>query len=56
LFSEHSNKRGRATEAAKAGLNDNEIADIGDWTNVKTARQYIEQTTRVRPMQLPVFQ
>ncbi len=47
-YTEHSNKRGAATCAAQAGLPENEICDIGNWKNVKTARVYIDNNTPTR--------
>ena len=47
-FSEHSNKRGGASLAANSGIPDEEIRDIGNWANVKTARLYIDQSTPLR--------
>ncbi len=47
-FSEHSNKRGGATLAANSGVPENEICEIGNWANVKTARKYIDQNTPLR--------
>jgi len=45
LYGEHSNKRGGVTHAANVGLDETERADIGEWTNMKTTRLYIDQTT-----------
>jgi len=47
-FAEHSGKRGGATHAASAGLEENEIQDIGHRKNVKTARLYIDNNTPMR--------
>ena len=44
-FSQHSMKRGGATEAAHNGANEVEIAKAGDWSQLKTARKYIEKTS-----------
>ncbi len=40
--SEHSMKRGGATEAAKNGATVHEIQVAGHWTNAKTTKNYIE--------------
>ena len=47
-YTEHSNKRGGATHAANAGLNDEEIQEIGNWKHLKTAQIYIEHSTPQR--------
>ncbi len=47
-FSEHSSKRGGATLAANSGVTEEEIREIGNWENVKTARLYIDQSTPLR--------
>jgi hypothetical protein len=48
LYSEHSGKRGAATQAANSGMGVEEIRDVGNWTNVKTARLYIDDSTPLR--------
>ena len=47
-FTEHSNKRGGATHAANAGVPDTEICELGAWSNLKTARLYIDENTPLR--------
>jgi len=48
-FSLHSNKRGGATHAAnEVGMADEEISEVGNWSNVKTARLYIDKNTPLR--------
>lgn len=47
-YSEHSGKRGAATEAAGSGMAENEICDVGNWKNPKTARLYIDNNTPLR--------
>jgi len=42
-FSEHSHKRGAATESSSQGLSDNQIQDQGGWTNIRTTRLYIDK-------------
>lgn len=48
LYSEHSNKRGGATLAANEGMSEETIAKEGNWTNIKTARKYIDEQTPLR--------
>jgi len=48
LYTEHSNKRGGATEAANQGMNDDEIQEVGQWTNLATAKKYIDRNTPMR--------
>ncbi len=48
LYSEHSNKRGGATYAARSGMCEETIREIGNWKNVKTARLYVDQNTPMR--------
>jgi hypothetical protein len=43
-FSEHSLKRGGATEAAKNGATVDEIQVAGHWTNPRTAEKYIDES------------
>jgi len=43
-FSEHSMKRGGATEAAKRGATVGEIQAVGHWTNSQTVEKYIEDS------------
>ncbi len=40
-FSQHSMKRGGATEAPNNGADEQEIARAGNWSQIKTARKYI---------------
>jgi len=40
-YSEHSMRRGGATEASKAGASTQEIQEAGDWHTSKTALKYI---------------
>jgi len=47
-YSEHSNKRGGASHAANQGMTEQEITKEGDWTNVQTARLYIDENTPLR--------
>ena len=47
-FSEHSSKRGGATTAANAGLQEDEIRELGNWASTKTARLYIDNNTPLR--------
>jgi len=42
-FSEHSLKRGVATDSDAAGIPENEIQEEGGWTNVQTTRRYIDK-------------
>jgi len=42
-FSEHSHKRGAATESSNQGISDDQIQDQGGWTNLKTTRLYIDK-------------
>ncbi len=41
-FSQHSMKRGGASEAANNGAGEAEIATAGNWSQLKTARKYID--------------
>jgi hypothetical protein len=43
-FSEHSMKRGGATEAAKRGATVGEIQEAGHWTNLQTAEKYVDDS------------
>jgi hypothetical protein len=45
-YSEHSMKRGGATEAAKRGATVGEIQHAGHWTSTKTAEKYIDESQR----------
>ena len=47
-YSEHSGKRGAASRAAAIGLTGEEIQDVGNWTSLKTAQKYIDQSTPLR--------
>jgi len=42
-FSEHSHKRGAATESSSQGISENQIQEQGGWTNIKTTRLYIDK-------------
>lgn len=41
-FSEHSMRRGGATEAAKGGASTDEIQIAGDWASLRTAEKYVD--------------
>ncbi len=41
-YSEHSMRRGGATEAAKNGASTDEIQIAGDWANLRTAEKYVD--------------
>jgi hypothetical protein len=43
-FSEHSMKRGGATEAAKCGASREEIQQFGHWKSARTVDKYIEDS------------
>jgi len=45
-FSEHSMKRGGATEAAKNGATGEEIQHAGFWTCPRTAEKYVDASNR----------
>ncbi len=45
-FSEHSMRRGGATEAARRGASTGEIQFAGDWSCPRTAEKYIEASHR----------
>jgi len=47
-YAQHSGKRGGACYAAKAGLIEEEIREIGNWKNTATARLYIDKSTPLR--------
>lgn len=47
-YAEHSGKRGGASYAAKVGLIEEEIRDIGNWKSTATARLYIDKCTPLR--------
>jgi len=42
-FSEHSMKRGIATESSSLGMTDHEIQVQGGWSSIETARKYIDK-------------
>lgn len=42
-FSEHSHKRGAATDSDAAGMTEPEIQEQGHWTNPRTTRLYIDK-------------
>jgi len=42
-FSEHSLKRGAASDSDQAGIPETEIQEEGGWTNIKTTRLYIDK-------------
>jgi len=42
-FSEHSLKRGAATDSDEAGIPETDIQEQGGWTNIKTTRLYIDK-------------
>jgi len=42
-FSEHSLKRGAATDSDAAGIPETDIQEQGGWTNIKTTRLYIDK-------------
>jgi len=42
LYSEHSMRRGGATQAAHQGLQDNAILQTGNWANLQMAANYID--------------
>jgi len=44
-YTEHSMKRGGASEAALHGASVEELRDAGHWTNVRTAAKYIADTS-----------
>lgn len=45
-YSEHSMRRGGATEAAKQGATTGEIQFAGDWSCPRTAEKYVEASHR----------
>ena len=45
-YSEHSMRRGGATEAARGGASTGEIQFAGDWSCPRTAEKYIEASHR----------
>jgi len=47
-YGEHSGKRGGATYAAQLGMIEEEIQDMGNWKDVRTARLYIDKNTPLR--------
>jgi len=47
-YAQHSGKRGGACYAAKVGLIEEEIRDIGNWKSTATARLYIDKSTPLR--------
>jgi len=44
-YTEHSMKRGGASEAALNGATLEELRDAGHWTNVRTAAKYVADTS-----------
>jgi len=44
-YTEHSMKRGGASEAALHGATLEELRDAGHWTNVRTAAKYVADTS-----------
>lgn len=42
--------------AANEGMPEEQIAKEGDWTNVKTARKYIDESTPLRQKRVAVLQ
>ncbi len=47
-FALHSNKRGGATHAANCGIPGDEIRELGNWTNMQTAQNYIDESTPLK--------
>jgi len=47
LFSEHSMRRGGATQAVNRGVTDGLILQSGNWTSLQTAAQYIDPSVEV---------
>jgi len=45
-YSEHSMKRGGATEAARRGASSEEIQHAGHWVNPRTVERYIEASNQ----------
>lgn len=41
-YSEHSMRRGGATEAARSGASTDEIQIAGDWASLRTAEKYVD--------------
>lgn len=55
-YGEHSGKRGGASHAAKLGMIEEEIRDVGHWKDVRTARLYIDKCTPLRMKRNKKFQ
>jgi len=47
-YAQHSGKRGGACYAAKVGMIEEEIREIGNWKSTATARLYIDKSTPLR--------
>jgi len=47
-YAQHSGKRGGACYAAKVGMMEEEIREIGNWKSTATARLYIDKSTPLR--------
>ena len=45
-FTAHGLRRSAATEAARAGCTDDELMALGGWTDINTARKYIDEANR----------
>jgi hypothetical protein len=43
-FSEHSSKRGEATEAARRGAQPDTIQVAGNWASIRIANQYVDHS------------
>jgi len=43
-FSEHSHKRGAASESSSAGISETDIQEQGNWKSLATTRKYIDQS------------
>jgi len=50
-YSEHSPRRGMATESAKAGISDSDIQLSGGWQDARSMRLYIDR----KPQQFQVI-
>jgi len=46
LYSEHSMRRGGATQAASQGISDGMILQSGNWYNLQTASNYVAPTVQ----------
>jgi len=42
--------------AANEGMSEEQIAKEGDWTNVRTARKYIDESTPLRQKRVAILQ